>query len=78
MDGGEHQYVTSQDVIAKAVQRYANLEGEHDNEWDRFMVRSRSFHDAAEVAAHLGWWLHCWQWKQHYRDEILIIDSLLQ
>lgn len=40
------------------------LTGYHAEEWNRFVISAPSFSDAARVAAHLGWWLHCWNWQE--------------
>ena len=62
-------------AVTEATQKYADLAGYHADEWDRFLVTSYSFHDAAELAANLGWWLHCWTWEQKETSEIIITDS---
>ena len=61
-------------AIKETADRYRKHEGRHDGEWDRFLVQSFSFHDAAEVAAQLGWWLHCWKWEQVAGDDIIVVD----
>lgn len=40
----------------------------HAHEWDRFVISSPTHTEAAEIAARLGWWLHCWTWAAagHY------------
>ena len=62
-------------AVTEATQKYVGLAGYHDGEWDRFLIISHSFHDAAELAANLGWWLHCWTWRQEETNEITVIDS---
>lgn len=46
----------------------ADFRAYHAHEWDRFTVHSPTHREAAEVAARLGWWLHCWTWVEddHY------------
>lgn len=62
--------------IDLAFQKYEHYKGHHDHEWDRFLIRSYSFHDAAELAALLGWWLHCWQWKQCESKSIITVEEI--
>ncbi len=34
------------------------------DERDRYVIQSRTFHEAAEYAAEMDWWLHSWQWEE--------------
>lgn len=49
----------------------------HANEWHRFVLRSRIHREAAELAADLDWWLHCWDWEEADVDGVCIEDKML-
>jgi hypothetical protein len=54
---------------------YAHLNGYHAHEWRRFVIRSSTFKQAANLAADLGWWLHCWTWEHGEVDEPGIVEN---
>lgn len=62
-------------MLPKPPDIYAHLRGCHVHEWSRFIILSRTFKQASELAADLGWWLHCWAWGPAESDEPVVIEN---
>lgn len=61
--------------LVKTIEKYSHLTGYHAEQWNRFIIESKSHDDASVIAAALGWWLHCWTWKESIKDDIVIYDT---
>jgi hypothetical protein len=46
----------------------------HENEWNRYTISARTHSEAAETAAQLDWWLHCWTWKEADTEHVVITE----
>lgn len=42
----------------------SDMRSRHTHEWHRYVLHGPDYYVAARIAAQLGWWLHCWDWKE--------------
>ena len=61
--------------VTDAIVKYKHLSGYHANEWNRFIITTPDYSAATLVAASLGWWLNCWQWKYTKEESLIIFDT---
>ena len=61
--------------VMRALARYSQYQGGHTDQWGRFTVHSPDFASASQLAAELGWWLHCWTYRHCPQGELRIEEN---
>lgn len=56
-----------------SADEWAVLFNQGRDQWNRFIVHAPTHREAADIAADLSWWTHCWTWEENV--DTYIIDT---